>query len=368
MKFVLLIIIVIHGLIHILGFLKAFNLSGANKLSGSISKPVGIFWLVTTFLFILTAVFYFLGKDWWWVSGSAAVIISQILVIFSWHDAKFGTIANLILLFPLFIAYVNFQPTSYKNLFKSEVEKGIKQYSKQEILTENDIKYLPLPVQKYIIYTGSIGKEKIYNFRAICKGEIKPKPESGFLNFNSTQYNFFDEPVRAFYIESKIYSLPFAGLHLYIGPTATMQIMIASLFQIVDASGPEMNRSETVTMFNDMCFFAPSSLISKNIEWQTIDSLSVKARFTNQGNTITAILFFNEKGELINFASNDRYESSDGKVYKNYEWTTPIKNYKDFHGRKLASYGEAIWHKPEGEFCYGKFNIIDVEYNCKSYK
>jgi hypothetical protein len=368
MRYVLLVIIIIHGLIHILGFIKAFNLAEVNQLTRTISRPVGILWLITTFLFISTAVLFFIGKDYWWIAGSIAVIISQILIISSWQDAKFGTIANLILLLPLIIAYADSQPTSYKNLFKTEVEKGLKQYSKQDILTIDDIKYLPLPVQKYIIYTGSLGKEKVQNIRVACNGEIKPKPESGFLNFNSIQYNFFNTPTRAFYIKSKMYGLPFDGLHLYVGPNATMQIKIASLFQVVDAKGPEMNKGETVTMFNDMCFFAPASLINKNIEWETIDSFHVRARYTNAGNTISAILFFNEKGELINFSSNDRYESSDGKVYKNYEWTTPIKDYKEFHGRKLASYGEAIWHEPEGEFCYGKFHIIDVEYNCSEYK
>jgi len=368
MRFILLVIIIIHGLIHILGFVKAFNLAQVNQLTQSISKPLGLIWLFVVTLFILTAVFYFLGKDWWWIIGSASIIISQIVIVFSWNDAKYGTIVNLILLVPLVIAYANYQPTSYKNVFKAEVEKGLKRFSTQALFAEEDIKHLPIPIQKYLIYTGSLGKEKPQNIKVICTGGIKPKPESDFLDFNSIQYDFFDKPTRAFYIESQMYGLPFDGIHLYVGSSATMQIKIASLFQIVDAKGPEMNKGETVTMFNDMCIFAPASIISENIEWETIDSLTVKARFSNQGNTITAILYFNEKGELINFSSNDRYESADGKVFKNYEWTTPIKNYKNFHGRKSASYGEAVWHKPDGEFCYGKFNIIDIEYNCREYK
>ena len=78
-----------------------------NQLSQNISKPVGLFWLFAAILFILTAVFYFLGKDWWQIIGSSAVIISQVLIIRSWSDAKYGTIVNLILLFMLIIAYTN---------------------------------------------------------------------------------------------------------------------------------------------------------------------------------------------------------------------------------------------------------------------
>src|ERR1035437_6819479 len=135
MRYVLLVIIIFHGLIHILGFIKAFNLAEIDQLSGAISKPIGILWLITTILFILTAILFVTGKDYWWIAGSTAAIILQILIISSLHDAKFGTIANLILLLPLIIAYADSQPVSYKNLFKVDVEIGLNQYTKQDILT-----------------------------------------------------------------------------------------------------------------------------------------------------------------------------------------------------------------------------------------
>ncbi len=257
--------------------------------------------------------------------------------------------------------------SNFKKTFIAEAEKGLKRFTRQAVLIEDDIKHLPQPVQKYIIYSGSMGREKIHNFRVSFKGGFKPNPQSGFLKFNSVQYNFYDEPTRIFYIKAKKFGIPLDGLHLYAGPSATMQIKVASLFRVVDAKGPEMNRGETVTLFNDMCIMAPASLIDKNIEWETINSLTVKAKYTNQGNTITAILFFNEKGELIDFSSDDRYESADGKAYKSYTWTTPVKDYTEFYGRKLACYGELIWHKPAGNFCYGKFTLTDIEYNCNAF-
>ena len=281
----------------------------------------------------------------------------------SWKDAKYGTLINLILLIPVIIGLAGSLPSSYRNIFKSEVQKRLNRNSSEDKLTEQDIKNLPLPVQKYIKISGAIGKEKVNNFRAVFSGKIKLNPNADFLNFNAVQYNFFDQPTRAFYINSKMFGLPFDGLHLYLGPNATMKIKLASLYEVVDAKGPEMNKGETVTMFNDMCVLAPATLISNNIQWEPIDSFTAKARFTNQGNTITATLFFNGRGELINFSSNDRFESADGINYKNYEWTTPVKNYKNFDGRRVVSYGEAIWHKPEGKFIYGKFDLIKIDYN-----
>jgi len=92
--------------------------------------------------------------------------------------------------------------------------------------------------------------------------------------------------------------------------------------------------------------------------------LTVKGTFTNGVNKVTATLYFNETGELINFISNDRFMSADGKTYKSYPWSTPAREYKDFDDRKVPTYGEAIWLMPEGEYCYGKFNLLMVEYNC----
>jgi len=105
---------------------------------------------------------------------------------------------------------------------------------------------------------------------------------------------------------------------------------------------------------------APATLIDSRIQWEAIDGASAKATFTNQGVSISAILYFNEKGQLVDFVSDDRYAVADMKQYR---FSTPAGNYKNFNGYNIMSYGEAIWHYPDGKFTYGKFNLQSVEYN-----
>ncbi|MFP4081365.1 MAG: DUF6544 family protein [Candidatus Aminicenantes bacterium] len=57
-----------------------------------------------------------------------------------------------------------------------------------------------------------------------------------------------------------------------------------------------------------------------------------------------------------------------GDKYVNYKWSTPVNRYKDFNGRKIPTYGEAIWHTPQGEFCYAKFDVKEIEYNLENYR
>jgi hypothetical protein len=236
------------------------------------------------------------------------------------------------------------------------------------ILTEDDIKHLPQPVQKYIRYTGALGQEKVNNFRVEFQGRIRSKPTDGWMPLRSVQYNFVDKPTRLFYITARKMGIPAGGLHLYKDEKAIMKIKIAGLFAVVDASGREMDQGETVTVFNDMCFMAPATLIDKNIRWENVDSLTVNAAFTNGSITIGATLFFNERGELVNFISNDRFETADGNIYNNYPWITPVSGYQEINGYRLASGAQAIYRHPEGDFCYGEFSIVNVEYNCRELK
>lgn len=109
--------------------------------------------------------------------------------------------------------------------------------------------------------------------------------------------------------------------------------VLFSLFKVQYQDGAEMDMAETVTFFNDMCCMGPATLIDKRINWLEIDNNEVKASFTNNNITIYAWLYFNDIGELENFNSNDRYDYNAGKKVP---WSTPLKDYEEVNGYKLA--------------------------------
>lgn len=239
---------------------------------------------------------------------------------------------------------------------------------KNEILTQEDIQHLPAIVRSYILYSGSIGKEKVLNFRAEFTGGIRSKSTEDFMSLRSVQYNFMDQPSRFFYIVAKKMGIPAKGIHLYRNQTAIMLIKLFGMFTVANARGKEMDQGETVTLFNDMCFMAPASLIDPNIKWTEIDNLMVGAKFTNGNITVGATLYFDEEGRLVNFLSNDRYETTDGKTYTNCPWMTPVTGYTNINGYRLPSSADLIYKHPDEDFCYGKFSLLNIEYNCQYYK
>jgi hypothetical protein len=195
--------------------------------------------------------------------------------------------------------------------------------------------------------------------RIVFDGEMREKGKDWF-KFRSEQFNFFEDPTRLFFMKAKLFGVTVPGYHNYHEATASMDIRFFGLFPIVQVHGVEMNKAETVTVFNDMCIMAPATLIDKRIQWQAIDNASTKAIFTNGTHKISATLYFNGKGELVNFVSDDRYAISDVKQYR---FSTPMKDYRLLNGINVPYYGEAVWHYPEGEFVYGKFSLVTVEYN-----
>jgi hypothetical protein len=362
-KYIFAVIILMHGLIHFMGFAKAFGYGNITQLTKDISKSAGLLWFAASVSFIVAAILFLLKKESWPVIAIAATIISQILIITVWKDAKFGTIANVL---ALFVATASWASYHFERQFKEDVKKHMTQsaFSSNDILTEADIISLPVPVQKYIRYAGAVNKPKVKNMKIVFTGEMRDRGKD-FFKFNSVQYNFFDNPARLFFMKAKMFGITVPGYHCYQNEAAAMQVKLFGLLNMVNIKGEEMNKAETVTVFNDMCLMAPATLIDKRIEWKPLDSLSAGATFTNGKSRITATLYFNQEGQLTNFISDDRYAVSDMKQYR---FSTPAKEYMQINGMYILKYGEAVWHYPEGEFVYGKFNLKSIEYNVSEFK
>ena len=106
------------------------------------------------------------------------------------------------------------------------------------------------------------------------------------MRFTGEQVNTFGpDPARLFFIDATMFGLPVDVLHVYVAGTATMRVTLCSLVPMVRAAGPEMDRSETVTVFNDLCLLAPAALISAPITWQRMEANRVRGTFTGSSQT-----------------------------------------------------------------------------------
>jgi hypothetical protein len=248
--------------------------------------------------------------------------------------------------------------------YESDVDRALARLAPAGVLSDADLAPLPEPVQRYLRFAGAVGQPRVRNFRVRMTGRIRNGPQARWISLDAEQYNFLDEPARFFYLTGWMSILPVQGYHRYVGPHAIMNVKAAGLVPVVNASGPEMDQAETVTMFNDMCIFAPASLVEPAIAWELVDARTTRAQFTNAGHTIRAALHFGDSGELVDFVSDDRYAtSSGGGPPRRLQWSTPVRGYRSFGAVRLSSSGEARWHEPDGDYAYIELAILDVQYN-----
>ncbi len=357
MRIGFLVLLVLHALIHMVWFAHAFGWVELPYFDKDISGMVGFSWLLASFFFIGSAIQLGKQKANWFHPALMGVLISQMWIFSNWEDTKFGSFVNLLVLVGILIG---FSKSAFEGRFKEDVKAMLENLRLSgSILREADLKPLPDLVQEYIRRSGAVGKPKTENFYLEFDGEMRREGEPWF-KFTSRQYSFIPRPARFFFMKARVKGVSTQGYHFYHPPSAKMTIKALSVFPVVKTDVPEMFPTETVTFLNDLCLFAPGALIDDRISWEKLDELSVRAVFAFKELRIAAVLYFNTEGDLIDFRSEDRYEIQQMKPLP---FNTPVKDYREFDGIRVPSYGEAIWHYSDGPFIYGKFRLKTLRYN-----
>lgn len=268
----------------------------------------------------------------------------------------------LVVLLPIARRLLASRAGSLRSRFDREASRLLDLAGAPPMVTDADLAPLPLPVQRYLRRVGVVGKPRVRNLRASFRATMRSAPGAGWMTATVEQVEAFDPPARLFFKRASRSGVPFEGLHRYVGSEASMDIRVLGLIPVVDVHGREMTQSETVTLFNDMCILAPSSLIGAPVTWESVDDRSVRATYTNAGYTIGATLTFDAAGDLVGFVSGDRY-LLDGRSVRRAPWSTPMSGYREFGGFRLAAVGEARWLETAGEWTYGRFELTSIEYN-----
>ena len=98
LRWLLVAVLVGHGLIHLLGAAKGFGWATVSQLQEPIGVAAGVLWLLAAALVLTTAVLLARGAPtWWWAVALGAAVISQAAIATSWSDAAAGTVVNVLL-------------------------------------------------------------------------------------------------------------------------------------------------------------------------------------------------------------------------------------------------------------------------------
>jgi hypothetical protein len=363
MRIVFAVLVGIHGLIHLAGTSKAFGWADVQQLRVPISPMGGVFCAIVAFLLAGAAIGFALGARWWWYLAVPGAVLSQALIGQVWSDAKFGSLANLVIAVPVLLLALDSRPSSFRSRFARDRDALLaRPVRPSPIVTDADLAPLPPLMQMYLRRVGAVGRPRVRNMRVLFNARMRSSATAPWMPSTATQYEFFDPPARLFYMNATRGGVPIDVFHRYVDTAATFQVRIASLFSVVDKSGPVLTRSETVTLMNDIVVMAPAAVLDLPFTWKVDSDRSLLATFTNAGNTVSATLTFDAAGDLVGFLSNDRTQE-DTKGSRNVPWSTPISGYREVDGIRLGALGDANWVEASGEWTYGRFEIRSIAYD-----
>lgn len=156
-------LLLIHGLIHLMGFVSQWHLTASNPMTGKTLIPVSAvmstfltrLWLVTCLGFLLALIGYLLRREGWLAVTACCVILSQVLIVIYWPDAKAGTLVNLLIATVLGLTYAH---TRFGQTIDDEVRDLLRQpINNQGVVSNEMLTGLPIPVQGWLLASGVVG-------------------------------------------------------------------------------------------------------------------------------------------------------------------------------------------------------------------
>lgn len=363
MRIALILVIAIHGIIHLFGFFKAFDLSEFNGISQPISKTNGMFWLLTFLLFATTIILMLVHSPYWWLSGIVAVILSQLLIFNYWSDAKFGTMANVVVLLATIIGYSS---ASFAHRIKEERISLFEnsQQNNQGIVTEEALRDLPVIVQKWLTSSGTIGAEFISNVHLVQELQLRMQPEqTRWKNGMAEQYFTIQPPAFNWNITTEMNSiLSVVGRDKFEDGKGEMTIKLLSLIPVANAKNDTKVNQATLQRYLAEIVWFPSASVSPYIKWETIDDYSARAIMEFGGTKGSGEFHFDKEGNFEKFVAM-RYQNSDDPEPT--EWTITATKTEERNGIKIPVECEASWELESGTWTWLKLKITDIQYNLK---
>jgi len=360
-RYLLSALLFIHGLLHLLGFAKAFQLGNITQLTREISKTAGLLWLITALVFTVAVVFFFLDHSSWSLLCLSGIVLSQLLIISCWHDAKFGSIANLLLLAAALPAFGLRQFNSKVKAEQTALLSTVMPVS-GKLVSEADLQPLPAMVQQWLRHSGVVGKPMVKSLRLKQTGRMKLKPGSDWMSFSATQYFNTVEP--AFIWDTRVEMMPlifFNGRDKFENGKGEMLIKMMSLVNLVnEKNNPQVNSGSAIRYLAEMCWF-PSAALSNYVTWQGVDSLQARATLQVGEELVEGLFTFRPDGELVSFEA-ERYYGGGPNARKE-RWLITNTGYKVFDGCRIPYRSSVSWKLKEGEFTWLELEVKEVIYD-----
>ncbi|MCB8978995.1 MAG: hypothetical protein H6657_16400 [Ardenticatenaceae bacterium] len=354
--FVAIAVVVIHGLIHLLGFVaywplaeiaelpyKNTLLNGRLILTNTGMRWFSLFWLLAAVGLVTAAVSLVLDRAWWLPLMLAAVAVSLIITVLDWNNAFRGAILSLVLLVPLLVVVgLRQQPRPFPTY--PQISQPL-----NRVAFPAD---LPAPVARYF--------EKVLG-DAVPVVETAVVTGHGQLRFNGITFphrlRFTYDVNQGYrhYIESTIFGLPILKVNEhFLDGQARLELPVG-----VVENEPNIDMAANLGFWGEAIWFPPLYLTDPRVRWEAIDATTARLTVPFGDTEDSFTVFFDADTGLITRMEAMRYR--DATDTEKILWQLTPLAWETYHGIQIPSRSSVTWADEGTPWLV--IDLDDVAYN-----
>jgi len=358
MKIAFALLVLIHGLIHLMGFFKSQGWMDPKELSMPISKGAGFAWLLAFLSLIINAGSIFTQSKWAWAFGFTAAIISQILIVYFWKDAKFGSIPNILILIISVFSWGNWRFDQRTTEWKQKLFIGS---NIQKNLTSIDS--LPPIVQLWLQRSGALDQTHHPFIHLTQDFKLKMSPEQKeWYSATAEQWFNSSEPGFIWTLDMNMMSLVhIKGRDRFMEGKGEMLISLFATIPFVHASNNTKIDQGSLQRFLGETVWFPAAVLNPHIRWENLDSTHAMAIMEYRGTRGEGIFQFSPEGEFLRFSAL-RYMVSDENATQK-EWIIDAVESKEMDGIRIPVHCRATWKLDTGDWTWAEIRIKEIDRN-----
>lgn len=146
-----------------------------------------------------------------------------------------------------------------------------------EVVTEDDLRALPEPVQRWLGWALIVGKPIPATVRLTQEGRFRQGEGQPWMPFTAEEVFATDPP--GFVWKTTMRTAPglsIVGRDAYVAGRGSIDMRLLGLVPVAQASGPGLDQDALLRYLNETLWF-PAAALSPFISWEPIDANSARA-------------------------------------------------------------------------------------------
>jgi hypothetical protein len=221
---------------------------------------------------------------------------------------------------------------------------------------------LPPPVRRWLEAARVVGQPRAHTVCVRQRGTMRSGPDGAWMPAEAVQAFTVNPPGFVWKVSARMKGLPLSGRDRYGEGRGHMLIRLAALVTVADADDEKIAQGALLRWLAETVWF-PSAALSPAIVWTPVDDHSARATIRHHGLTVSALFTFDGGGRFLRLRA-ERYLGG-GREGVLRTWVVSARAWRVVRGIEIPTAGEVVWQLPEGDFTFYRWEIVDVETNCR---